>query len=135
MIAVIGEKPSVARDIARILGANEKQDGYLSGNGYLVTWAFGHLVTPALPDGYGIKGFHRDNLPILPSVFSLVPRQVKTDKGYKADSDVLAQIKVIAQLFRESDKIIVATDAGMFGQQGYSFKTKTAVSNIGNILP
>lgn len=44
MIAVIGEKPSVARDIARILGASEKQDGYLSGNGYLVTWAFGHLV-------------------------------------------------------------------------------------------
>ena len=41
MIAVIGEKPSVARDIARILGASEKQDGYLSGNGYLVTWAFG----------------------------------------------------------------------------------------------
>mgnify|MGYP000320274049 FL=1 len=50
MIAVIGEKPSVARDIARILGANEKQDGYLSGNGYLVTWAFGHLVGLAMPE-------------------------------------------------------------------------------------
>ena len=49
MIAVIGEKPSVARDIARILGASEKQDGYLSGNGYLVTWAFGHLVGLAMP--------------------------------------------------------------------------------------
>ena len=48
MIAVIGEKPSVARDIARILGASEKQDGYLSGNGYLVTWAFGHLVGLAI---------------------------------------------------------------------------------------
>lgn len=50
MIAVIGEKPSVARDIARILGASEKQDGYLSGNGYLVTWAFGHLVGLAMPE-------------------------------------------------------------------------------------
>lgn len=50
MIAVIGERPSVARDIARILGASEKQDGYLSGNGYLVTWAFGHLVGLAMPE-------------------------------------------------------------------------------------
>ena len=55
MIAVIGEKPSVARDIARILGANEKQDGYLSGNGYLVTWAFGHLVGLAMPEAYGVS--------------------------------------------------------------------------------
>jgi DNA topoisomerase-3 len=116
MKTIIAEKPSVAREIAQIVGATKREAGYLSGNGYHVTWAFGHLVTPALPDGYGIKGFHRDNLPILPSVFSLVPRQVKTDKGYKADSDVLAQIKVIAQLFRESDKIIVATDAGREGE-------------------
>ncbi len=116
MKTIIAEKPSVAREIAQIVGATKREAGYLSGNGYNVTWAFGHLVTPALPDGYGIKGFHRDNLPILPSVFSLVPRQVKTDKGYKADNDVLAQIKVIAQLFRESDKIIVATDAGREGE-------------------
>jgi DNA topoisomerase-3 len=116
MKTIIAEKPSVAREIAQIVGATKREAGYLSGNGYNVTWAFGHLVTPALPDGYGIKGFHRDNLPIFPSVFSLVPRQVKTDKGYKADNDVLAQIKVIAQLFRESDKIIVATDAGREGE-------------------
>jgi len=116
MKTIIAEKPSVAREIAQIVGATKRETGYLSGNGYNVTWAFGHLVTPALPDGYGIKGFHRDNLPILPSVFSLVPRQVKTDKGYKDDSDVLAQIKIIARLFRESDKIIVATDAGREGE-------------------
>ena len=116
MKTIIAEKPSVAREIAQIVGATKRESGYLNGNGYNVTWAFGHLVTPALPDGYGIKGFHRDNLPILPSVFSLVPRQVKTDKGYKDDSDVLAQIKIIAKLFRESDKIIVATDAGREGE-------------------
>jgi len=116
MKTIIAEKPSVAREIAQIVGATKRESGYLSGNGYNVTWAFGHLVTPALPDGYGIKGFHRDNLPILPSVFSLVPRQVKTDKGYKDDSDVLAQIKIITKLFRESDKIIVATDAGREGE-------------------
>lgn len=116
MKTILAEKPSVAREIARIVGATQRQEGYLTGNGYNVTWAFGHLVMPALPDGYGIKGFHRDNLPIIPPVFTLVPRQEKTDKGYKPDSGVVAQIKVIAKLFKESDRIIVACDAGREGE-------------------
>lgn len=116
MKTIIAEKPSVAREIAQIVGATKREVGYLTGNGYHVTWAFGHMVTPALPDGYGIKGFHRDNLPILPPVFTLIPRQVKTEKGYSPDSDVVAQIKIIAGLFRESEKIIVATDAGREGE-------------------
>ena len=73
-------------------------------------------MQPALPDGYGIEGFHRDNLPIIPPVFQLVPRQVKADKGYKPDSEAAAQIKIIARLFRESERIIVATDAGREGE-------------------
>ena len=116
MKTIIAEKPSVAREIARIVKATRRETGYYTGGGYNVTWAFGHLVQPALPDGYGIKGFHRDNLPIIPPVFQLVPRQVKTDKGYKPDSEAAAQIKVIAQLFRESECIIVATDAGREGE-------------------
>lgn len=116
MKIIIAEKPSVAREIARIVKANKREIGYYAGAEYNVTWAFGHLVQPALPDGYGFKGFHRDNLPIIPPVFQLVPRQVKTDKGYKPDSDVAAQIKVIARLFRESERIIVATDAGREGE-------------------
>lgn len=116
MKTIIAEKPSVAREIARIVKATKREVGYLTGNGYNVTWAFGHLVQPALPDGYGIKGFHPDNLPIIPPVFKLIPRQVKTEKGYKPDSDVAAQIKIIARLFRESESIIVATDAGREGE-------------------
>lgn len=116
MIAVIGEKPSVARDIARILGANEKQDGYLSGNGYLVTWAFGHLVGLAMPEAYGIQSFRRESLPIIPDSFQLTPRQVKAEKGYKADPGALKQLKVIKEVFSQSDKIIVATDAGREGE-------------------
>ena len=116
MIAVIGEKPSVARDIARILGASEKQDGYLSGNGYLVTWAFGHLVGLAMPEAYGIQSFRRESLPIIPDRFQLTPRQVKAEKGYKADPGVLKQLKVIKEVFSQSDKIIVATDAGREGE-------------------
>lgn len=116
MKTIIAEKPSVAHEIARIVKATKKENGYYTGNGYNVTWAFGHLVQPALPDGYGIKGFHRDNLPIIPPVFQLVPRQVKTDKGYKPDSNVAAQIKLIDSLFRKSERIIVATDAGREGE-------------------
>lgn len=116
MKTIIAEKPSVAREIARIVGATEREEGYFTGNGYNVTWAFGHLVQPALPEGYGIRGFHPENLPIIPQVFTLVPRQVKTDKGYKADAGVMKQIKVITRLFSESDRIIVATDAGREGE-------------------
>ena len=116
MKTIIAEKPSVAREIARIVKASKREVGYYAGAEYNVTWAFGHLVQPALPDGYGIKGFHRDNLPIIPPVFQLVSRQVKADKGYKPDSEAAAQIKVIARLFRESERIIVATDAGREGE-------------------
>ncbi|MCZ2575743.1 DNA topoisomerase [Bacteroides fragilis] len=116
MKTIIAEKPSVAREIARIVGATKREEGYFEGGGYAVTWAFGHLVQLAMPDGYGIRGFVRDNLPVIPGTFTLVPRQVKTDKGYKPDSGVMAQIKVIATLFKKSEQIIVATDAGREGE-------------------
>ena len=64
MIALIAEKPSVAKDIARIIGATQKNDGYLSGNGYMVTWAFGHLIQLAMPEAYGVANFRRESLPI-----------------------------------------------------------------------
>ena len=78
--------------------------------------AFGHLVQLAMPDGYGVRGFVRDNLPIIPDTFTLVPRQVRTEKGYKPDSGVVSQIKVIKRLFDASEQIIVATDAGREGE-------------------
>ena len=116
MKTIIAEKPSVAREIARIVGATKPEEGYMHGNGYYVTWVFGHLVQPALPEGYGIKGFRRDNLPVIPEAFTLVPRQVRTEKGYKADSGVMKQIRVITKLFNDSERIIVATDAGREGE-------------------
>ena len=116
MIAVIGEKPSVAKSIAAILGANEKHDGYLSGNGYLVTWAFGHLVGLAMPEAYGVQSFSRESLPIIPDVFQLIPRQVKGEKGYKADPGALKQLKVIKEVFSQADKIICSMDAGREGE-------------------
>ena len=116
MKTIIAEKPSVAREIARIVGATKREEGYFEGGGYAVTWAFGHLVQLAMPDGYGIRGFVRDNLPVIPETFTLIPHQTKTEKGYKPDSGVTAQIKVIARLFNGSEQIVVATDAGREGE-------------------
>lgn len=116
MITILAEKPSVAREIARIVGAMKREEGYFTGNGYHVTWALGHLVQLVLPDGYGIKGFRRDSLPVIPERFELIPRQVKTDKGYKADAAAVKQIKVITKLWNESDSIIVATDCAREGE-------------------
>ena len=116
MKTIIAEKPFVAREIARIVGATKREEGYFEGGGYAVTWAFGHLVQLAMPDGYGVRGFVRDNLPIIPDTFTLVPRQVRTEKGYKPDSGVVSQIKVIKRLFDTSEHIIVATDAGREGE-------------------
>ena len=116
MKTIIAEKPSVAREIARIVGATKREEGYFEGGGYAVTWAFGHLVQLAMPDGYGIRGFVRDNLPVIPETFMLIPRQVKAEKGYKPDSGVMAQIKVITRLFNGSEQIVVATDAGREGE-------------------
>nr|WP_293462420.1 type IA DNA topoisomerase [Prevotella sp.] len=116
MKTIIAEKPSVAKEIAHIVGADKREEGYMQGNGYYVTWAFGHLVQPAMPETYGMKGFHAENLPVIPDPFVLVPRQVKTENGYKADAGVLAQIKIIGKLFDSSERIIVATDAGREGE-------------------
>ena len=116
MITILAEKPSVAREIARIVGAMRREEGYFTGNGYHVTWALGHLVQLALPDGYGIKGFRRDSLPVIPERFELIPRQVKTDKGYKVDAAAVKQIKVITKLWNESEGIIVATDCAREGE-------------------
>ena len=113
---MIAEKPSVAKDIARNIGATQRNDGYLSGNGYMVTWAFGHLIQLAMPEAYGVANFRRESLPIIPADFQLIPRQVKAEKGYKADPGVLKQLKVIKEVFDQCDRIIVATDAGREGE-------------------
>jgi DNA topoisomerase-3 len=116
MQVIIAEKPSVAREIAAIVGASSRKDGYLEGNGYAVTWAFGHLVGPAMPEAYGFTGFKRENLPILPKDFILVPRQVREGKEWKNDPGAMKQLKIIGELFSRAERIIVATDAGREGE-------------------
>lgn len=116
MKVIIAEKPSVARDIAAIVGATSKKDGYLEGGGYAVTWAFGHLVALAMPEAYGFTGFKRENLPILPKEFILTPRQIKEGKEYKNDPAAMKQLKIIKELFNRADSLISAVDAGREGE-------------------
>ena len=113
---IIAEKPSVARDIARIVEANNRQDGFLEGNGYVVAWAVGHLIALAMPEAYGFSAYKREDLPIRPNPFLLVVRQVCKDKEYVSDPAALKQLKVIHSCFDKADRIIVATDAGREGE-------------------
>ena len=113
---IIAEKPSVARDIARIVGATSKQDGYMEGCGYVVTWAMGHLIALAIPEAYGFSAYKAEDLPIRPNPFRLIVRQVRRDKEFVSDPSVLKQLKVIRSCFDKADRIIVATDAGREGE-------------------
>ena len=113
---IIAEKPSVARDIARIVGANTRQDGFLEGSGYVVTWAMGHLITLAMPEAYGFAAYKAEDLPIRPNPFRLIVRQVRKDKDYTSDPAALKQLKAIRGCFDRADRIIVATDAGREGE-------------------
>ena len=116
MIAIIAEKPSVGMDIARVVGADSKNDGYCAGGGYMVTWALGHLVSLALPDAYGYTKTAAEDLPMLPEPFRLVSRQVRTDRGMVPDLAASKQLKIIESVFNRCGSIIVATDAGREGE-------------------
>lgn len=106
---VLAEKPSVARDIAQVLGAGERHDGYLAGNGYLVTWALGHLAELKPPEAYRQewKRWSLETLPIIPPKFELQPR---------GDAAARKQLAVVSRLLRSASQIIGATDAGREGE-------------------
>jgi DNA topoisomerase-3 len=108
-IAVLAEKPAVARDIARVLGAGQRGDGFLHGNGYVVTWAIGHLVTLAQPHEINPewKRWRRDHLPILPVEWPLV-----------VSEETKAQFEAVRRVITapEVERVICATDAGREGE-------------------
>src|SRR5690625_4659502 len=106
---VLAEKPSVARDIARVLGCKQNRNGYLEGPKYIVTWALGHLVTLATPDMYDkkYKTWRLEDLPMMPNHLKTIVIQ-KTNK----------QFNTVKHLLKKADvsDIVIATDAGREGE-------------------
>ena len=109
MIVCIAEKPSVAKDIARIIGANSSHDGYMEGNGYQVTWTFGHLCELKMPEDYTPvwKAWSLSALPMIPPRFGI---RLKDDEGIKK------QFATIEKLMQKADGIINCGDAGQEGE-------------------
>ena len=116
MKVVIAEKPSVARDLARVMGAKEVKDGYIAGNGYAFTYAFGHLVQLCTPQAYGYNTWSTANLPIIPKQFGLEVKKIRRDGKQVDDSGALKQVNIIKGLLDQAEEIIVATDAGREGE-------------------
>ena len=105
---VIAEKPSVAQSIAGVLGASQRNDGYLEGNGYLVSWCIGHLVELAQPTAYGnYEKWKKEDLPILPEKWQ-----------YQITVSTKKQFQILQKLMNRSDvdRLICATDAGREGE-------------------
>lgn len=119
MILVIAEKPSVAQTIAAALGAKKKQDGYIEGNGYLISWCVGHLVQLADAAAYGeqYKKWSYDSLPILPQKWQYT---VSADKG--------KQFKILKELMHRTDisEVVNACDAGREGELIFRFVYEVA---------
>ena len=109
MKVCIAEKPSVAREIATVLGAKSKRDGYFEGNGYAVTYTFGHLCTLKEPNDYKPhwKSWDLNNLPMLPEKF---------ETKVSGDSGIRKQFKIVKSLFDKADVVINCGDAGQEGE-------------------
>ena len=127
-IAVLAEKPSVARDIARVLGADKRGKGYLQGNGYVVTWAIGHLVSLAQPHEINPqwRQWRFDLLPILPGHWPLVVYE-RTKEQFEVVQKILTSPRV--------SRIVCATDAGREGELIFRYiyeaaKSKKPVSRL-----
>ena len=110
MIVCIAEKPSVAKDIARVLGANSLRDGYMEGNGYQVTWTFGHLCTLKEPHDYtpSWKAWSLSSLPMIPPRFGI--KLIEHDQGIEK------QFRTIEKLMQNADEIVNCGDAGQEGE-------------------
>lgn len=105
----LAEKPSVAKDLAKVLGANSRRDGYYEGNGYCVSWTFGHLCTLKEPGDYieAWQKWNLDTLPMLPANFGI---KLKDDNGIRK------QFSIIEKLTRECEEVINCGDAGQEGE-------------------
>lgn len=121
MIAILTDKPSVGKEIGRIIGATRVRNGYVEGNGYMVTWTFGNMLSLAMPKDYGTQKLERNDFPFIPSEFELMVRHTRTENGWIPDIDAVLQLKVIERVFQACDTIIAATDASRDGEMTFRY--------------
>ena len=124
MKLIITEKPSVAKDIANVLGVGRRENGFMSGNGYYITWCVGHLIQLAMPEEYDtkLKAWNMNTLPIFPTKFKYAVNEATKD-----------QYEIVKKLLNneEVDEIICATDAGREGQLIFGY----VYINVGIMKP
>ena len=121
MIAILTDKPSVGKEIGRIIGATKVRNGYVEGNGYMVTWTFGNMLSLAMPKDYGTQKLERDDFPFIPARFGLMIRHTRTENGWIPDIEAVLQLKVIEKVFQNCDTIIAATDASREGEMAFRY--------------
>lgn len=121
MIAILTDKPNVGKEIARIVGAYKFEKGYMVGNGYLVTWTFGNMLSLAMPKDYGTERMEKEDFPLVPETFRLMVKHVRTDDGWIPDINAVMQLKTIEKVFGQCDTIIAATDASREGEMVFRY--------------
>ena len=123
---VVAEKPSVAKSIAKVLGADERKDGYMEGNGFIVSWCVGHLVELAQPDAYSDawKKWTYDSLPMIPEHWQ-----------HEVKKDTIAQFRVLKELMHDTrvDSVVCATDVGRI-LRTFKIKKNVEVTDNGKII-
>lgn len=121
MIAILTDRPNVGKEIARIVGAHRFEKGYMTGNGYAVTWTFDNMLSLAMPKDYGNAKLERKDFPLVPGDFRLMVKHVRTDEGWIPDISAVMQLKTVEKVLAECDTIIAATEASREGEMTFRY--------------
>ena len=121
MIAIVTDRPNVGKEIARIVGAHKFEKGYMTGNGYMVTWTFGNMLSLAMPKDYGNAKLERKDFPLVPSDFRLMVKHVRTDDGWVPDINAVMQLKTVEKVLAGCGTVIAATEASREGEMTFRY--------------
>lgn len=121
MIAILTDKPTVGKEIAKVVGATKCENGYMTGNGYTVAWTFGNMLSLAMPKKYGYGRLEEEDFPIVPEEYRLMAKHVKSDGGWIPDASALKQLNVLKRILPECESIIAATDASREGEMLFRY--------------
>lgn len=121
MIAIVTDRPNVGKEIARIVGAHKFEKGYMTGNGYMVTWTFGNMLSLAMPKDYGNAKLERKDFPLVPGNFRLMVKHVRTDDGWVPDINAVMQLKTVEKVLAGCGTIIAATEASREGEMTFRY--------------